>query len=297
MRRLFVLALPLATASCNAVLGLSDPTIAVPASDGGADTTITADTAMVADDGVDSTGTDSVVATDVRTDDDVPCTPYQEVVAADAPIHYWRLNETSGTSAADDGVASTKLPATYSGSVTLAAAGAPICTPTPRAARIAAAGGIVRVDGTPHFADSLPFSVEFWVNVDTLNSTERYLVGRAGAGGYWFTYTTLGVKFLRKEGGLTDTATNASMLSPGTWHHIVGVYTGPEIILYVDGKGSKITSMRTNGAAILAFSIGTQATAIGGLNDTLGAFDEVAIYDKVLTEPRVQAHYNAGAGL
>ena len=194
-----------------------------------------------------------------------------------------------------DGAA--KLNGTYGGIVSLGVGGALTCS-SATAARFEAPGARLVVDGTPAFATYLPFSVEFWVKPDEVTTTPSFLVGRrVTTSGYMFTSSTAGVVFTRDQSGTVGERVTGPALTPGAWHHVVGVFSGTLMTVYVDGVPTSTAASLSNASGVAPFAVGTLPSTATGPTVTIGAFDEVAIYDKALLEVRVTAHYNAGKGL
>src|SRR5262249_24687020 len=94
--------------------------------------------------------------------------------------------------------------------------------------------------------------------------------------------------------GYAATASGGSF-TVGTWHHIVGVYSGSNIILYVDGA-----AVATNAVAASGFiPNSTQPFRIGATtipNRTFdGYVDEVAVYGTALGATTIKAHFDAAS--
>jgi hypothetical protein len=96
------------------------------------------------------------------------------------------------------------------------------------------------------------------------------------------------------SGATSGTLVAGPDLRDNQWHHLVGVYTGSQIILYVDGKEVGTT----------AYSSGFLNTAnslrLGQLNNGTGYFqgaqlDEVKLYDFALSLEQIKVQHNRGA--
>jgi Concanavalin A-like lectin/glucanases superfamily len=208
---------------------------------------------------------------------------YSDKILADNPSAYWRLSESSGTTANDSvGTAHGVI----SGGVTLGQNGA-----------LADGDKAMLFDGTtgkigPMLSTALlaPVTVEAWIKPTTLP-------GQAQVCG---TYSGLsGTKYIGTNGTklfvFMDTATPPSVLSTanistGIWQHIVWIITGTETRFYINGVAG----------GTVAQTVGTQSTynlwigcADGGAEFWPGALDEVAIYPTALTAPQIAAHYEA----
>jgi hypothetical protein len=89
-------------------------------------------------------------------------------------------------------------------------------------------------------------------------------------------------------------AESPTVLQVGELYHIVGVYSGGVMRLYVNGvlKGEDLQ-------AGIPLPVDNQyglyiGRGIGSSFEFAGRVDEVALYDHVLTGQRIQQHYNAG---
>src|SRR5919204_6640586 len=136
---------------------------------------------------------------------------------------YWRLDEASGSVAAD---AVGGFDATWSGSPGLNATGAlsfdDDAGVTLNGSSAAWAGAAGNFPGD--------FSVEAWIK-PTSNGT-RYAVSRGSTSrgyGLWLT-STWAVVF---SSGSTNAV--SAPVARGVWHHVVGTVAGPTVTLYVDG--------------------------------------------------------------
>jgi len=91
-------------------------------------------------------------------------------------------------------------------------------------------------------------------------------------------------------------STEPELVRDGSWHHLVGVNDGTDLLLYVDGEldntnpgaGGKIKG--DEGATL---NIGRRVEEAG---DYLfnGCIDEVAIYSRALTPEEIKQHYRMG---
>jgi len=153
-----------------------------------------------------------------------------------------------------------------------------------------------------------PFTVEFWAKPATAptdlfsplcsldatqnsgNSREGYLFYIDGAGG--------NTRWQFRMGGVNGYGANSAIggtFTVGAWHHIVGVYDGSNMILYVNGA-----PVVTNAVAAGSFTPnGTQPLRIGATtipNRTFNGYvDEVAFYGTALSATTIKAHFDAAS--
>ena len=208
---------------------------------------------------------------------------YSSNVLADTPINYWRLNDTTGTSAA----ASAGGNGTYAGAFTLNQAGPFVGDPTNKSVDFA--GGT--------FAGSLvagvqsKFSIEFWLNPDTRTNYNQVI------GDNWGTYlfhTTVNGEIY--TGNNCCGTTNryeppqipANTLVTGQWHHFV--YT------FDNSLGANNAKFYKNGALVAQTQLTTGTAALTAMsiqNSVDGRVSELAVYNAPLSAARILAHYSA----
>lgn len=204
---------------------------------------------------------------------------------------YWRLGESSGTTAADG---QGSLNGTYTGTHTLGVSGA-IAGTTNAAVRLG--GGYVQVGDNLDFPGTAAFSLEAWVRPTTIDTTFRRIVSKnrdeGGRQGYEFwVESTNGLGFERFRDGVKDfVLVPAPALN--TWSHVVATYDGSTMRVYVNGalgaSAASTMSMTNNGAS---FRIGTDGQWAGDV--WLGDLDDVAVYTSALNATQVQDHFRCG---
>jgi hypothetical protein len=224
--------------------------------------------------------------------------PYRAAVLLDHPLAYYRLDEAAGPTAVDE--TAHAISGTYFGNLGFHAAGALVGDPNhalrtnPEIAGLSAASMLFDFSGTR------PFSVEAWVSPVLMTGAYRHVFdydtmnaqGRQGFG--MFLDASAAVHIERWVNGMA-TGNNSAVLSVGQFAHLVMVYDGTVISLYVNGVlAASAADMRSAPTANVAMLIGASSTTCCALSGTL---DEPAIYDYALSPQRVSAHYNAGKGL
>lgn len=200
---------------------------------------------------------------------------------------YWRLGETSGTTA---NAAAGAVNGTYTGAHTLGVSGG-IAGDANAAVRLA--GGYVDMGDNLDFAGTASFSLEAWVRPTTIDGTSRRIVSKAlGAphGYELFVNSGSGLQFQRIAGTTTTVSATAPPLN--SWSHVVATYDGTTMRLYVNGSlsnsAASALSLLDNAAA---FRVGNSAL---GTDGWAGDLDDVAVYSGVLSGPQVQNHFQCG---
>lgn len=75
----------------------------------------------------------------------------------------------------------------------------------------------------------------------------------------------------------------------GRWYHVVGVRSGDEIKLYVDGKLAATSAAGAADVSTGALSVGRAKWSGGNTDFWNGSVDQVAVFDKALTADEVSA--------
>lgn len=241
---------------------------------------------------------------------------YRDAVLASNPLVYYRLGETSGTSAADaSGNGNT---GTYLNSPTLGAEGAGTLSDT-AVSLTGTSSQYVRANPLGEFGSNLGttgFAVEFIVKYT--QTTQQRLFGTInGPSGSTATALLIDTNtsasgatngpvrlFLRSESNKTLQVTATPKLNDGNYHHLVFVYdpansvTGDKLVGYVDGVRATAAFDGTTpdgGFANFGYNV-----LFGAANDRgalsrpiTGTIDEAAFYASPLSAATVAAHYTA----
>ncbi|MBA3842708.1 MAG: hypothetical protein H0X39_08820 [Actinobacteria bacterium] len=209
---------------------------------------------------------------------------YPSVVLANAPQSYWRLGETTGTTAVS---ATGSGGGGYVGGPTLGHSGAFSGDADP-------AVGLDGVDDAvsmpnPNFSG--PFSIELWAFLAGNGSTGA--TGYATLAGFDSTHRLLwqiagaSSRLLTQFDGNFFSTQTASL---NAWHHIVYTFDGAAEHFYIDGSpaGSHPTTLPSWHSA---FFLGAYDQANYMFR---GAIDDAAVYASALSPAQVVAHYEAG---
>ncbi len=157
-------------------------------------------------------------------------------------------------------------------------------------------GNYVSVSGMRSI--SRPFTIELWLKIP-LPDTWRYLLARGNG-------TTLpiilqssgaaqgekGKMLFRPQCGASyTTAWTKNILADGSWHHLVGVHTTSQVIVYEDGVQGNTYSAAFDCSSEDNFLF---MTNIDKTSFCAGFLDEVRIYSQALTLGEIQKHYAEG---
>jgi hypothetical protein len=225
------------------------------------------------------------------------------------PIGYWRLNEPTQPVVptypmTNISTAGTALNGSYYGVPSLQAPGA--------GAGDAAASysGNLQYSETPYntaLNPSGPFTVEFWANLTNASAgaksgvVSRYITvagGPTAQRGYLFFVNNGNTswQFRVYNGSAATTITDTStVIAANTWYHVVGVYDGANISVYVNG----VKTSTATGTVVYAPNTNSPTRIGAGTTETApslffpGQLDNVAIYNAVLTDAKIQAHFEA----
>lgn len=223
---------------------------------------------------------------------------YSDLVLADGPIAFWKLDETSGTTAADS--SGNARDGTYTGGFDLGVA------PTinlPGAALFDGSSGHVNI---PYGAwmNVSNVTLECWAYV-LANPTARvgYITRKfASAGNIPYALETAAdsgttPQMAQYNGSAWASVKSVPSMPTFGWVHLVGTKdsTGKSNI-YMNGIKANvpntITPVTTSTEGIF---LGRQHNYVSSSLYIAGALSCCAIYDKVLTPEQVAEHYNAGS--
>jgi len=218
---------------------------------------------------------------------------YKSNVLKDSPVLYWRLDETTGTVAADSSGKS--HPGTYyTDASALTAAG---LLRTSSDLGILAPAGFAGVTSAAGVAvTNADWTMELWVNLTSLPESAADLVTlgtTVGCPELGYVAATSDRYQLRVDvSGMSQLFLSAAVLAYGATHHLALSYdaaTGA-LSLYIDG-----TLDSTGTYTYAAF---TGVTVLGYASQYLGyaaagSLDEFAIYQSALSSARIAAHYAA----
>ena len=202
------------------------------------------------------------------------------VLATPGLLSYWRLNETSGTTAVD---AKGGRTGSYLNGVALGATG-PL---TDAANRSATFDGVNDEVKAPALPSAVNFTVEGWERIATGAATNNTLFGGAGLR---FMPRPLGYYADVRAGATNFILQGATAANTNVWVHWALVRAGAALTIYRNGvQVATRTGLPAMTAAELSGSIGRAASAY----PAKGGIDEVAVYGAALSAATVAQHYAA----
>jgi hypothetical protein len=225
-----------------------------------------------------------------------PSDAYGKAVYNDSPVTYWRLDETSGATAADS--SDNGSTGNYVGGVVQGAGGA--LGSVGKAATFDGSSGNVALSSQRSGPST--YSTELWFRTTTTSGGKLVGFGNAqtGLSGNYDKQV-----YLTNDGRLVfgvynngfDTVYSPAGLADGQWHQVVASQGPAGMTLYVDDHlvGSNAASgnqvyggyWRVGGDNLSAWPDRPSSDYFAG------TIDEVAIYDSVLSANQVDAHYTA----
>ncbi|MET0977080.1 MAG: PKD domain-containing protein [Leifsonia sp.] len=227
-----------------------------------------------------------------------PADSYGARVFNDSPDLYWRLNETTGSTAQDSGVSD--VDGTYSGGVAKGVTGA-LAGTTNKAASFNGSNGLVASNAV--FSNPKNYTEELWFNTTTHSGGKLIGFGSSNTGtsGSYDRHV-----YMQDDGkvvfgvwtGFTNTITTPGAYNDGLWHHMVATQsTTTGMALYLDGALIG-TNGQTDAQAYDGYWRVGGDTTWGSSSAFINArIDDVAVYSTVLSATDVSAHYALGTGV
>jgi hypothetical protein len=221
-----------------------------------------------------------------------PCVYPAQVQSSSGLLGYWRLGESSGSTAVD---ATGQHNGTYAGGVSLGAPGAILGNPNTSVALDGASGRVA----LPHLGSASDWTIEGWTNLSSTapsnpNGNNSLYAANRGVriiirpSGFFLDDSTTGTS-LGSKNGVTDP-------NIGVWVFWAVVRSGPTLTIYRNGEVVGMSSLGSEGPSALDGAIGAEA----GSNlpyDLHGRVDEFAIYGSALGAGAISPQYTcAGWG-
>ncbi|MBI5384336.1 MAG: LamG domain-containing protein [Verrucomicrobia bacterium] len=215
---------------------------------------------------------------------------------ARGPVAWWKFDETDGAEAAD--ASGHRL----AGRVQSAARW------MPGQGRV---GGALDLDGAKNFVDcgdraDFDFrdgvTVSFWLKPRSFKKSSQTVAAKGGD--TWrfhsqgdkgqMVFSLTGPQTTGKDKNKAPRITSKRSVDDGQWHHVVGVYDGQRVALYVDG------ALEGSVTAAGALALNTEPLWLGNTSASRngyfnGLLDDVRLYGCGLTEDEITALWRSGA--
>jgi PKD repeat protein len=225
-----------------------------------------------------------------------PADSYGNAVYNAGPDLFWRLDETSGTSAADSS-ADGGNGGIYTGGITLGQA-SPVGAPTGKAplfnGSTGTMGSVNAVNSPSNYTESA------WFKTTTIHGGKIVGFGCAqtGLSGCYDRHIYLendGRVTFGAYNGVTNTTTSTSSYNDNKWHNVVATQsTSDGMKLYVDGVLVGTNGTLTSQAYTGYWRVGGDRVWSGDSNYFSGSIDEVAIWNSTpLTATQINTLYLA----
>jgi len=231
---------------------------------------------------------------------------YPTTILADHPLGYYRLEETSGYSAADSS-ASGLYPGNiiYSPDQTYPVLGNPGIDTNSILLSASDTPDYVAVGYYPEFNQPGPFSFEVWMRPTSIPTGGNYRCPIGNSPAYdtatqsgWYVYQTPNtpseLALVTPTGDVFITTTNYALFQ---WYYLAGTYDGTNMSFYVNGvlvgtqRASAYVANSVNNAGVCTFAIGQRGDGYGNFD---GGLDEAAFYTNALTSLQISNHYAVG---
>lgn len=218
---------------------------------------------------------------------------YFTLVRADQPFAYYRLNQSSGTTATDSGTSFVRKHGTYVG-VTLNSPGA--LTITPDAAPLFNGKGHVALPSPELFNFTHALTVEAWVKVNAFTRGWQAIVAKGDNSWRLSRYgDTSKISFDTTSSGQSHSLISQRDFMADQWYHVAAVFDGKTKYLYINGiLENSAAYERVIDSSTHPVFIGENSQATG--RQWNGQIDEVALYSGPLSSSQIAAHYQAGGG-
>lgn len=147
----------------------------------------------------------------------------------------------------------------------------------------------VNVGNDTSLSISNNITVSTWIYKTNNSNFAPIITKSSGTTGYYLMNDALTIQkviFVVKIGGVSRTAYTPTATFLNNWNHVVGVYNGTRVLIYLNGVLSATGTDITGNIDTNIWSV-----RIGPYN---GSIDEVRIYNRALSAEEINASYNAG---
>ncbi|MFA5126133.1 MAG: LamG domain-containing protein [archaeon] len=140
--------------------------------------------------------------------------------------------------------------------------------------------------------DKSVFTFSAWVKRERISASglDRLFLSVPSNG--WGVYFETSNKLTLTKVGVSNVSSIATIADTNVWHHIVVAYNGSNAFFYIDGNLDSSPAYSTTFSSGGAYSIGSR----GAGEYFKGNIEEIAIWDRVLTEEEVSSLYSSHVG-
>jgi hypothetical protein len=217
---------------------------------------------------------------------------YSNAVLADSPTGYWRLGETSGTTAIDSSGSDNGV---YTNGPALGQASLLPGDSANRAVRFDGSNDYVRVPSSGSLSPAVQVSLEAWIKPASLPASGAFASILTKAESYSLQFNGPRLEFtIIQSGARRRLQAPSGAIVAGQAYHVVGTYDGATQRLYVNGV--QVASAALTGAITTNGNPLTIGSWNGSSEFLAGTIDEAAVYPTALSAARVGAHRQAGIG-
>jgi trimeric autotransporter adhesin len=232
----------------------------------------------------------------------IPTDAYGKAVYEDGPSSYWRMAETSGTTAADSSLSSAA--GTYVNGPVLGGQSG-IGLSGDRSATFDGSNDVIA--SNVQRPGPRTFTAEGWFRTSTSSGGKLFGFGssRTGTSGttdrHVYMLNNGRLRFGTSASGQQSFVESPQSYANGQWHHVAASQGPNGMRLYVDGA-----LVASNGTSVNAtyngyWRVGGDSLSGWGSRPSsdyfAGALDEVAFYDRALTNAEVADHYAKAGGV
>ena len=205
-----------------------------------------------------------------------------------SPVAYWRLGETSGTSAADSAGSTT---GTYAGGFTLGVAGL-LTGDTNRAVQLNGTTGQVTVPNGAALNPTSAISIAGWMNATTFTNRNPRIFQK-GINDTQYRLLVEGGQLVFHIAGVGSVT--GPLPSLNTRHFVVGTYDRTTMRLYLDGtQVGQIAATAAIPVTTEPAAIGNKPTSTDARDPFPGVLDEVSIHNVALSAAQVGQLWTTG---
>ena len=148
-------------------------------------------------------------------------------------------------------------------------------------------------DASLNITDAI--TIEAWVKINSLHATEvkgiidktSFISAHIG----WSLEVDSASRLIMRAGNGVTSATALKSIKLNSWNYAVGVYTGTNLIVYVNGVASTPTPLANIADSGTPFKIGSNFNAANRFFD--GSISDVRIMNRALSAAEIEAMYYA----